>query len=153
MAASFVQSSWEFVTSEGAEFDAAIFGASKGSIYVKDTNDPDGIVHELLYVSFGFSTGKGPIPFGIGGSFSTPDMYSSGTIYRHRHLSKLATDDFGGVGEILSASMGGGLGTQASYVRFGPGIWPRALAVVGSHVAMPPSISVSAQHCYFYVDP
>lgn len=41
-----VASSWNFTTSEGGEFDALVVAAGKGSFYVKDDNDPDGIVHE-----------------------------------------------------------------------------------------------------------
>jgi hypothetical protein len=40
--------SWNFTTSESAEFDALIFAAGKGSFYVIDDNDADGIVHEIL---------------------------------------------------------------------------------------------------------
>jgi hypothetical protein len=64
--------------SDDAEFDALVFAAGKVSFFVKDDNDPDGIVHELLFVGAGVTTSKGPIPFGIGGSFSTPDMFSEG---------------------------------------------------------------------------
>jgi hypothetical protein len=46
-------SSWDFTTSESAEFDALIFAAGKGSFYVIDDNDADGIVHEILYVGAG----------------------------------------------------------------------------------------------------
>src|SRR5450759_2893657 len=77
-------STWNFTTSESAEFDALVFAAGKGSFYVTDDDDSDGIVHEILYVGAGLTKSKGPIPFGIGGSFSTPDMPSSGTVsYTH----------------------------------------------------------------------
>jgi hypothetical protein len=61
-------STWSFDTSESVEFDALFVAFGKGSFYIKDSRDPDGIVHEILYVAPGVSKGKGPIPWGAGGT-------------------------------------------------------------------------------------
>ena len=104
-------STWNFTTSESAEFDALVFAAGKGSFYVTDDDDSDGIVHEILYVGAGLTKSKGPIPFGIGGSFSTPDMPSSGIgPIVEKPGRKLKLSDFGGSGLIFSAAGGAGKG-------------------------------------------
>jgi hypothetical protein len=119
-----VDTTWVFDTSEGAEFDALLFAAGKGSFYIKDTADPDQIVHEMLFVGLGLTKGKGPIPFSIGGSFSTPDMFSHGLgpIQTQNPSGILTLADFQGVhmGTIISAA--GGvlyLGASISAVYFG----------------------------------
>src|ERR1700678_2147705 len=97
-----VPSTWNFTTSNGGEFDALFVAASSGSFFVVDSRDPDHIVHELLFVGAGATTGE------LGGSFSTPDMFSEGVgpIGMIPGRSSLALSDFGGSGLILSMAAG-----------------------------------------------
>jgi hypothetical protein len=148
-------SSWEFTTSEGGEFDALVFAAGKGSFYVKDDNDPDGIVHELLYVGLGVTTSKGPIPFGVGGSFSTPDMFSEGVgkIGMKPGKGKLTTSDFGGSGLIASMSAGIGKGTGLTIILFGIPPFTVATGRMRSLQYIAPGAGFTLMPCIFTVDP
>jgi len=156
MISAFRHTPWQFVTSEGAEIDALIFATGKGSFYVKDTTDPDGIVHELLYVGLGAAKGKGPIPFGIGGSFSSPDMWSDGLapIMRHARVANLTPDDFAGVGTIISGAFGAPavFGRSLRLVVFGFPV-PRAVGAIAGAVRMAPGAGASFLGCWFEVDP
>jgi hypothetical protein len=151
-----VNTTWVFDTSEGAEFDAAIFAAGKGSFFIKDTTDPDLIVHEMLFVGMGLSKGKGPIPFGIGGSFSTPDMYSQGLgpIQTQNASGILTLADFQGVhmGTIISAAGGAIWGGSISCVYFG------LYSVIGQgqifgKVYTPPGGGFTIMPVIFTIDP
>ena len=148
-------SSWNFTTSEGAEFDALFFAAGKGSFYVKDDNDPDSLVHEILYVGLGLTKSKGPIPFGIGGSFSTPDMFSEGEgpIGMSPHKAQLDVSDFGGSGLILSMAGGVGKGVAGSIIFFGVPPFTAAIGRMKSVVYMAPGFGFTAMPCYFSIDP
>jgi hypothetical protein len=119
----YLESSWVFDTSEGFEFDALVFAGGKGSFYIKDKNDPDGIVHEMLFVGLGLTKSKGPIPFGIGGQFSTPDMYSVGLdpLETQKPGGILKLEDFQGVhtGVVISGTLGVIGGASLSMVFFG----------------------------------
>jgi hypothetical protein len=150
-----VPSTWTFTTSESAEFDALIFAAGKGSFYITDSRDPDEIVHEILYVGAGLTTSKGPIPFGIGGTFSTPEMPSSGVgpIGMKPSKSSLELNDFGGTGLILTAAYGAIKGKGYAIILFG--IPPFTVAtgrMEGIQYTMP-SIGFTAMPCIFTVDP
>ena len=118
-----VDTTWVFDTSEGIEFDASMFAAGKGSFYIKDTTDPDQIVHEMLFVGMGLTTSKGPIPLGIGGAFSSPDMYSTGLgpIQTQKPGGILKLADFQGVhlGTIISGTASVFWGRTISAVYFG----------------------------------
>jgi hypothetical protein len=152
---SFKASTWTFETSEGGEFDALIFAAGKGSFYVSDSRDPDGIVHELLYVGAGVSKSKGPIPFGIGGSFSTPDMPSSGIgpIMMKPSKSSLELSDFGGSGLILTAAAGIGKGKDYAIILFGVPPFTVGAGRMEGIQYMAPGFGFTAMPCIFTVDP
>lgn len=151
-------SSWEFTTSEGAEFDALAFAAGKGSFYVKNTDDADEIQHELLYVGAGMSMSKGPIPLTVGGSFSTPDMPSEGAgpIALAPDRITLTTSDFSGLGFILSGTLQPMQEAKDwnnwTIVLWG---WPfvRAVGRIRSKVATLPGGGFTAMPVIFTVDP
>ena len=150
----FTPSSWEFTTSGGAEFDALIFAAGSGSFFVVNGDDPDGIVHELLFVGAGLTTSKGPIPFGIGGSFSTPEMPSSGVgpiMQKAGH--KLKTSDFGGSGLILTAAGGAIKGKGYSIILFGIPPFTVAAGRMEGVTYIGPGGGFTALACIFTVDP
>jgi hypothetical protein len=144
-------SNWQFDTSEGAEFSAAVFSASKGSFYVKDKTDTDGILHEILYVGLGFNVGKS-LP--VGGSFSTPEMYSEGVgpILLGPGKSTLWANDFGGTGLIMSGSLGFVGGISHTIIYFG---YPKVKAVGRMRGAawMAPSAGFGWMPVWFAVDP
>ncbi|MGD0047333.1 MAG: hypothetical protein ABSE42_09960 [Bryobacteraceae bacterium] len=161
-------STWSFVTSEGSEFDATFVATAKGSFYVVDSRDPDGIQHELLFVGLGVTKGKGPIPFGIGGSFSTPDMWSAGLtkILRLQAKPTLELSDLGGVGVIYSGAIGGGFlpelvnpdkgileGCGAEVVCFGGLVAFNAAGVIVSKQYTPPGVGGTILPCIFTIDP
>jgi hypothetical protein len=149
-----VPSTWSFTTWR-ADFDALVVAFGKGSFYVVDDNDPDGIVHEQLYAGLGVTTGKGAIPFGIGGSFSTPDMFSQGigNIGMIPGKSSLNASDIGGSGLIISTSGGGGGGTWLTFVLFGIPPFTVAIGAIGSIVYMAPGVGITMMPCIFTVDP
>lgn len=163
-------STWSFTTSEGGEFDATIVAAAKGSYYVQDSRDADAIQHELLYVGLGVTVSKGPIPFGIGGSFSTPDMYSAGVgnIYMKPSKGSIELSDFGGSGFIVSGSIGlppnkqipgippppAGNGYGAQIIFFGaPPLLTVAIGLMISKQYVAPGIGATLLPCIFTVDP
>jgi hypothetical protein len=149
-------STWEFTTSEGVEFDAFFAAGGKGSIYVKDSTDPDQIVHELLYAGLGLTTSKGPIPFGIGASFSTPDMFSEGVgpIMLAPGRRALSAKDFGGLGVILSFSIGVGIGQNRTIILFGaPPLFTVAAGRMRGEAYIPPTVGFTAMTVIFTVDP
>ena len=150
-----VPSTWEFVTSEGGEFDATIFAAGKGSFYIKDSAG-DGIVHELLYVGLGLTTSKG-VTGAIGGSFSTADMFSEGVgnIGMRPGKSSLTASDFSGSGLILSFAIGPGvaLGNARSIILFGIPPFTVASGRMRSKQYMPPGVGFTAMPCIFTLDP
>ncbi|WP_448956046.1 hypothetical protein [Labrys neptuniae] len=150
-----VASSWNFTTSEGAEFDALVFSAGKGSFYVVDDDDPDGIVHEILYVGAGVTTSKGPIPFGIGGSFSTPDMFSEGVgpIGMRPDKTRLELSDFAGSGLILSMGAGVVGGVGSSIILFGIPPFTVASGKMRCKQYIAPGAGFTAMPCIFTVDP
>ena len=152
---SFRPSPWLFVTSEGAEFDALVAAAGKGSFYVKNSDDPDGIVHELLYVGWGVGKSKGPLPFGLGGSFSTADMESGGfgPIRRHSRKAQLTADDFGGYGVILSGAYGIVKGLSIGMVLFGLPAFPKAIGFTFSDEYIAPGVGATIMNAWFTVDP
>src|SRR5215471_2492313 len=149
-----VPSTWSFQTSQGAEFDASIFAAAKGSFYVIDSSDEDEIVHEILYVGAGVTKSKGPIPFGIGGTFSTPDMPSAGVgpIVQPRGRA-LRLNDFGGSGLILSAAAGVGKGKDYAIVLFGIPPFTVGMGRMEGIQYMAPGFGFTAMPCIFTVDP
>lgn len=148
-------STWHFDTSEAAEFDALVYSASKGSLYVKDSNDEDGIIHELLYVGAGVTQSKGPLPFGIGGTFSTPDMYSEGVgpIMIAPGRKTLGVKDFAGLGMIVSGSFSGGKGMGWSLVFFGFPPLTRAAGRIKGELYGVPGAGFTALAVYFVTDP
>lgn len=147
-------STWNFTTSESAEFDALVFAAGKGSFYVTDDDDSDGIVHEILYVGAGLTKSKGPIPFGIGGSFSTPDMPSSGIgPIVEKPGRKLKLSDFGGSGLIFSAAGGAGKGKGYALILFGIPPFTVAGGRMEGIQYMAPGFGFTAMPCFFHVDP
>jgi hypothetical protein len=150
-----VPSSWNFTTSDDAEFDAPVFAAGKGSFFVKDDNDSDGIVHELLFVGAGVTTSKGPIPFGIGGSFSTPDKFSEGVgpIGKRPGKSSLKLSDFGGSGLIFSMAAGFGKGVGLTIVLFGIPPFTVATGRMRSIQFIAPGAGFTAMPCFFTIDP
>jgi hypothetical protein len=150
-----IASSWSFTTSEGGEFDALVFAAGKGSFYIVDDRDPDGIVHEVLYVGMGLSTSKGPVPFGVGGSFSTADMYSEGVgkIGMKPGMASLELSDFGGSGLIISVAAGAIKGAGLSIILFGIPPFTVATGRMRSIQYIPPGIGFTALPCIFTIDP
>ncbi|MEO8071620.1 MAG: hypothetical protein ABI891_00240 [Acidobacteriota bacterium] len=148
-------STWTFTTSESGEFDALIFAAGKGSFYVTDSRDPDEIVHEILYVGAGVTKSKGPIPFGVGGAFSTPDMPSSGVgpIMMGSSKSSLELSDFEGSGIIFSAAAGIGKGKDYAIILFGLPPFTVAGGRMEGIQYMAPGFGFTAMPCYFTVDP
>jgi hypothetical protein len=149
-------STWTFTTSESAEFDALIFSAGKGSFYVTDSRDSDEIVHEILYVGAGVTKSKGPIPFGIGGAFSTPDMPSSGVgpIGMKPTKPSLELSDFSGSGLILSAAAAGlGKGLGYSIILFGIPPFTVAVGRMEGTQYTAPGFGFTAMPCFFTVDP
>ena len=147
-------STWSFTTSEAAEINALIFAGAKGSFYVQDSGDPDEIIHEILYVGAGLTMSQGLLPFGLGGSFSTPDAPSAGVgPIGQKPGRKLGLDDFGGTGLIIGASGGIGVGGTRTLVLFGiPPFTVAAGRMLGVQL-MGPSIGFSAMPCIFTVDP
>ncbi len=150
-----INSTWSFTTSEGAEFDALVFAAGKGSFYVVDDRDPDKIVHELLYVGVGATTSKGPIPFGIGGSFSTPDMFSEGIgkIGMKPSMKSLELKDFSGSGLIVSMAAGIGKGIGLEMIVFGIPPFTVATGRMRSQQLVAPGAGFTIMPCIFTVDP
>jgi hypothetical protein len=147
-------STWNFTTSESAEFDALIFAAGKGSFYVVDDDDSDSIVHEILYVGVGLTKSKGPIPFGIGGSFSTPDMPSSGVgPIGQKPGRKLKLSDFGGSGLILTAAGGAFKGKDYAIILFGMPPFTVAIGRMEGVQYMAPGFGFTAMPCIFTIDP
>lgn len=161
-------STWSFDTSEGSEFDALFVATGKGSFYIKDSRDPDQIVHEILYVGLGVTKSKGPIPFGIGGSFSTPDMWSMGVgnIVMQAGRTSLALADFGGVGLIVVGSISAGFlpdladpgkgileGCGADLVQFGGIVNAKATGVILSKQRAPEGAGITIMPCIFTIDP
>jgi hypothetical protein len=147
-------SSWNFTTSENVEFDALIFAGGKGSFYVVNDDDPDGIVHEILYVGLGLTKSKGPIPFGIGGCFSTPDMPSAGVgPISQKQGRKLNLDDFAGSGIILTAAGGAFKGKDYSIILFGLPPFTVAGGRMEGIQYMAPGFGFTAMPCIFTVDP
>lgn len=151
-----VDTTWVFDTSEGIEFDATIFAFGKGSFYIKDTKDPDQIVHEMLFVGVGLTKSKGPIPFGIGGDYSTPDMYSVGLgpIQTQKPSGILTLADFQGVhaGTIISGTAGFIGGGTIAAVYFG------LHDVIGQGLVFgrtytPPGAGFSIMPVIFTIDP
>lgn len=148
-------STWTFTTSEAAEFDALVFSAGKGSFWVTDSRDPDEIEHEILYVGMGATMSKGPIPFGIGGSFSTWNMPSSGVGPIGMTASKktLELKDFGGTGLIITAAGGVGVGKGYALVFFGAPPFTVAIGKMQGIQYMAPGFGFTAMPCIFTVDP
>jgi hypothetical protein len=148
-------STWEFTTSESVEFDATIFAAGKGSFYITDTSDSDGIVHEILYVGLGLTKSKGPIPFGIGGAFSTPDMPSAGEgpILMKPSAKSLALSDFGGSGLIVTAAGGLLAGSDLAFIFFGIPPFTDAIGKMVGVQYMAPGFGFTAMPCIFTIDP
>jgi hypothetical protein len=148
---------WEFDTSEGGEFDALVFAAGKGSFYIKDSHDPDGIVHEMLFVGLGLSTGKGPIPFGVGGSFSTPDMYSAGVgkIKTRKAGGIVTLADFQGVHTGYICSVAGGLLKLAgSLTAVYFGAWEEVAAgTIMGNTWVAVGVGITWLPCIFTIDP
>jgi len=148
-------SSWVFDTSEGIEFDALVFAAGKGSFYIKDRNDPDGIVHEMLYVGGGLTKSKGPLPV-IGGSFSTPDMYSEGVgPIMTKPFKILTIDDFASArtGLILSGAYGIVGGVSASIVLFGMPPFTVAAGRITGDTYIAPGFGFTIMPVCFAIDP
>lgn len=132
-----------------------IFAGGKGSFFVVDDRDPDSIVHELLYVGAGLSTSKGPVPFGIGGAFSTPDMFSEGIgkIGMKPSKASLELSDFSGSGLILSmaAGIGGGIGLEM--ILFGIPPFTVASGRMRCKQVLAPGAGFTMMPCIFTVDP
>ena len=147
-------SSWEFVTSEGGEFNALIVTTGKGSLYLRDKNDPDQIVHEMMYVGIGGSISVGSP---VGGSFSTPDMYSEGAgpVLMASNKKALVTNDFSGHGLIVAGQIAGAIvaGVSWSMVFFGIPPFTRAAVKVKSAAWMAPQAGFSATPVWFTLDP
>ncbi|MFD2934200.1 hypothetical protein [Spirosoma flavum] len=164
MGRSWSSSSWIFDTSEGIEFDALVFAAGKGSFYIKDKNDPDGIVHEMFYVGGGLTTSKGPLPV-IGGAFSTPDMYSAGVgPIATKPFKILTLDDFSSArtGLIISGAYGGidfkdntgkPNGRSAAIVLFGVPPFTVAAGRIIGDTYIAPGIGFTIMPVCFVLDP
>ena len=150
-----IPTTWTFTTSESAEFDALIFAAGKGSFFITDSRDPDGIVHEILYVGAGLTKSKGPIPFGIGGSFSTPDMpsFGVGPIGRKPSAPSLELNDFGGSGLILTAAGGIVTGGGFAIILFGIPPFTVAIGRMEGIQYIAPGFGFTAMPCFFTIDP
>jgi hypothetical protein len=99
-------SPWEFTSSGGGSLSVAVFGAGGGVLYLK--NNDSGQEKKLYYGVAGGSVG--PLPFG--GSYSTPDMWSTGIgKIRTRADGPLAFGDMTGPMCVLSGSLVGGMAT------------------------------------------
>lgn len=101
-----VSTPWSFSTSGGGSASALVFGVSGGVLYLKNDNTKE--EKKLWYGAGGASVG--PLPGG--GSFSTPDMFSSGVGHiRGRTEGALTFDDLTGPICILSVAAVGGTAT------------------------------------------
>ena len=99
-------SPWEFTSSAGGSLSIAVFGASGGALYLK--NNQSGEEKKLYYGIIGGSVG--PLPFG--GSYSTPDMWSTGIgKIRTRAAGALTFSDMTGAMCVLSGAFVGGTAT------------------------------------------
>jgi hypothetical protein len=99
-------SPWEFTSSGGGSLSAVVFGASGGLLYLK--NNDSGQEKRLYYGVVGGSVG--PLP--AGGSYSTPDMWSTGLgKIRTRADGPLTFDKMTGAMCVLSGSLVGGTAT------------------------------------------
>jgi hypothetical protein len=144
------KSTWKFTTSEGVEWDAVAFAFGKGSFFLTDSTDADGIVHEVHYVGLGATTSKGPVPFGLGAGISNVDMRSGGVIF-DAFGSPPKAKELGPMGIILSGQVGDGIGASIDVVLFSP---PRVRAVgfILSQQFVLPGVGFTAMPCFFTVD-
>jgi hypothetical protein len=106
-------------------------------------------------IGAGVTTSKGPIPFGIGGSFSTPDMFSEGVgpIGMRPGKSSLKLSDFGGSGLIFSMAAGFGKGVGLTIVLFGIPPFTVATGRMRSIQFIAPGAGFTAMPCFFTIDP
>src|SRR5262249_18457458 len=102
-------SPWRFVTSESAEFGVGIgktgVATTKMSFFVINDDDPDQLMHELLFVGLGGGVGIG-LP--VSGSYASANWPSEGyRIFRGpRAPPTLDAEDFGGPAQVVTASAG-----------------------------------------------
>ncbi len=146
----FVGSSWEFDTSTGGDISAAIVAASQGSLFIHDNNDPDGIVHEVMYVGVGLAMGS-PLP---SASYATPDMFSTGVgpVVMPPTKAALYVNDFAGTGFIINFSGGAFAGRAYTIVFFGfPFV--RAALRIKSKSYTTPAVGMSGMPVWFVLDP
>jgi hypothetical protein len=97
---------WEFTSSAGLSLSVAVIGGAGGMLEMKQGGDDK--TYRLYYGIIGGSIG--PLPFG--GSFSTPDMWSTGVgKIRARTDAPLTFSDMTGPMCVVSGSFVGGTAT------------------------------------------
>jgi hypothetical protein len=99
-----VSSPWTFTSSAGLSLGALEVGASGGILYLKNGDEEQKLIYGIAGASIG------PLP--AGGSFSTPDMWSTGLgNIRSRAKTPLTFDDMTGAMCVVSGSAVGGAAT------------------------------------------
>jgi len=149
-------SRWSFVTSESAEFAAAItgrlgIGFIKSSFFVRQ--DGDDIQHELLFVGVGVGVGVGtPIASGSYSDASWPS--TAGRIYQGPcAYGNLGLGNFSGPGHVLVTSIGfGGITPSTARVGFGLGNLTARGKIDGASIATP-GVGATLYTGGFTIDP
>lgn len=118
------ESTWQFVTSAGAELNVSIpetrFGVAvtSGALWIK--NGKSGPKTRLSYGGPGVSGGFPLVPSPLNFSFSMPDMPSAGTIYKLPYAGKtLSLKELKGGFVMLQAGIDAGAGRAKGVMLLG----------------------------------